>query len=78
MQHYIDTLKPEYNVLQIAGSLLGYKHIEESIIKMKEAAKKKQIVQVLITLCMVSIIPKNPSFVLAPFLDRRVSVCDSR
>jgi len=37
-QHYIDLLKPEYNILQVAGSLFGYKHTEESLAKMKEIA----------------------------------------
>lgn len=29
-QFFIDELKPEYNILKIAGSSLGYKHTEES------------------------------------------------
>lgn len=29
-QYYIDLLKPDYNILQVAGSSLGYKHTEES------------------------------------------------
>lgn len=29
-QHYFDKLKPEYNVLRIAGSVKGYKHTEEA------------------------------------------------
>jgi group I intron endonuclease len=29
-QHYIDTLKPEYNLLPTAGSMSGFKHSEES------------------------------------------------
>jgi hypothetical protein len=33
-QFYIDLLKPEYNILQIAGSSLGYKHSEEILAKM--------------------------------------------
>jgi group I intron endonuclease len=33
-QFYIDTLLPEYNILRIAGSSLGYTHSEESIVKM--------------------------------------------
>jgi len=37
-QHYIDILKPEYNILKVAGSLFGYKHTEESLAKMKEIA----------------------------------------
>ena len=27
-QYYLDTLKPEYNIVKIAGSTLGYKHSE--------------------------------------------------
>lgn len=34
-QYYIDTLKPEYNILQIAGSSYGYKHTEETLSKLK-------------------------------------------
>jgi group I intron endonuclease len=46
-QFYLDLLHPEYNILQIAGSSLGYKHSEETIVKLKarklsEEAKKKQ------------------------------------
>lgn len=37
-QSYIDNLKPDYNILQVAGSLFGYKHTEESLAKMKEIA----------------------------------------
>lgn len=29
-QHYLNTLKPEYNLLKIAGSLLGFKHSENT------------------------------------------------
>ena len=29
-QYYLDLLKPEYNILQLAGSSLGYKHTPES------------------------------------------------
>lgn len=32
-QYYIDFFKPEYNILQTAGSSLGYKHSEEAIEK---------------------------------------------
>ena len=35
-QYYIDTLKPEYNILNVAGSTLGYKHTEETLAKFKE------------------------------------------
>jgi len=34
-QYYIDLLKPEYNILSIAGSTLGYKHREETLEKFK-------------------------------------------
>lgn len=29
-QYYLDYLKPEYNVLRIAGSMLGFKHREST------------------------------------------------
>lgn len=35
-QYYFDLLNPEYNVLKIAGSSLGFKHSEETLKKMKE------------------------------------------
>nr|QDG01230.1 GIY-YIG endonuclease [Scytalidium sp.] len=34
-QYYFDTLKPEYNILKIAGSSLGFRHSEETIARMK-------------------------------------------
>lgn len=34
-QHYLDLLNPEYNVLKIAGSNLGYKHTEENLAILK-------------------------------------------
>lgn len=40
-QYYIDTLEPEYNICQIAGSPLGYKHTDESRKKMSEFQKGK-------------------------------------
>lgn len=33
-QYYIDLLKPEYNILKTAGSLLGFKHTEKTRTKM--------------------------------------------
>lgn len=36
-QFYLDCLKPEYNILTVAGSSLGYKHTEESLAKMSGA-----------------------------------------
>lgn len=35
-QYYIDTFKPEYNILKVAGSTLGYKHTEETLAIFKE------------------------------------------
>ena len=35
-QYYLDCLKPEYNILKIAGSSLGFKHSEETKVKIKE------------------------------------------
>nr|ATI20190.1 ribosomal protein S3 [Juglanconis oblonga] len=34
-QKYFDMLKPEYNILKIAGSNLGYKHSPQTLIKLK-------------------------------------------
>jgi len=36
-QYYLDIILPEYNVLKIAGSSLGFKHSAETIEKMKAA-----------------------------------------
>jgi len=38
-QHYMDLLKPEYNILKIAGSNLGFKHSEVAKTKMKHKYK---------------------------------------
>jgi len=35
-QHFIDTFKPEYNILKYAYSSYGYKHSEESLLKMSQ------------------------------------------
>jgi excinuclease UvrABC nuclease subunit len=34
-QYYIDLLKPEYNICKTAGSMLGFKHTEKTILKFK-------------------------------------------
>lgn len=39
-QHYIDILKPEYNILKLAGSSLGYKHDELALVKVRTHLKK--------------------------------------
>lgn len=41
-QYYIDLLKPEYNVLKVAGSLYGHKHTKETINKIKAAAQNRK------------------------------------
>lgn len=38
-QYYIDLLKPDYNILKTAGSLLGFKHSKESVSKISEALR---------------------------------------
>ena len=35
-QYYLDLIKPEYNILKIAGSSLGYRHTEETFIKFSQ------------------------------------------
>lgn len=37
-QYYLDLLKPEYNILKVAGSSLGVKRRKETIAKIKAAA----------------------------------------
>jgi len=39
-QYYIDLLKPEYNILQTAGSSLGFKHSEEGLAKLRKHLAK--------------------------------------
>jgi group I intron endonuclease len=34
-QYYLQLLQPEYNILKRAGSLLGFKHSEKTLEKMK-------------------------------------------
>ena len=42
-QYYMDLLSPEYNILKIAGSSLGYKHTEETIAKMGGVKSPEQL-----------------------------------
>src|SRR5260221_7409402 len=35
-QYFLDLFKPKYNILTTAGSFLGYKHLEKTLIKMRE------------------------------------------
>lgn len=47
-QYYLDTLNPDYNILKIAGSLTGFKHSDESILKrVKAYAENKKIKEAL-------------------------------
>jgi len=39
-QYYLDLLNPEYNLLQTAGSSLGFKHSEESLAKLRKHLDK--------------------------------------
>lgn len=48
-QYYIDLLKPEYNILKIAGSPLGYKHTEESLAKMRNRKLSKEHLYIVLT-----------------------------
>jgi group I intron endonuclease len=41
-QYYIDTLKPKYNILKLAGSPLGYKHTKEALAKMRNRKLSKE------------------------------------
>lgn len=42
-QHFINLLKPDYNILLIAGSSLGFKHTEESLIKISQTHLGKTV-----------------------------------
>jgi group I intron endonuclease len=42
-QYYLDLLKPEYNILKIAGSLKGFRHSEATKELMKIARKDRII-----------------------------------
>lgn len=41
-QYYLDLLDPNYNILEIAGSSLGYKHTEETLNSFKERVLSEQ------------------------------------
>lgn len=41
-QYYLDLLNPNYNVLEVAGSTLGYKHSEETLKVFKERVLSKE------------------------------------
>ena len=41
-QYYLDLLKPDYNILQQAGSSLGYLHNEETLAKMSSSRTREK------------------------------------
>lgn len=41
-QYYLNLLNPEYNILKKAGSLLGFKHSEETIVQMSAVARGRK------------------------------------
>jgi group I intron endonuclease len=47
VQHYFDQLKPEYNILKVAGSSFGFKHSE--VTKFKIAANNAKAKSVIVT-----------------------------
>jgi len=44
-QYFIDLLKPEYNIVQTAGSTLGYKHTPESLAKMRDFILSEEVLK---------------------------------
>lgn len=40
-QHYIENILPEYNILKTAGSLLGFKHSDSTLVKFKKAKENE-------------------------------------
>lgn len=65
-QYYLDILKPDYNIVELAGSTLGYKHTEESLKKMRDfilsdevMAKKRLATKNATSSRSISIIIKN-------------------
>ena len=54
-QYYIDNILPEYNILKIAGSLLGFQHSSSTIVKLKKANENEKW-KMKTTLCLESFI----------------------
>lgn len=42
-QYYMDILKPKYNIVEKAGSTLGYKHTPESLVKMRDFVLSNEV-----------------------------------
>jgi len=45
-QYYLDFLKPDYNILTKASSSLGYKHSEETLLKMKGPKSPELLIKI--------------------------------
>jgi hypothetical protein len=65
-QYYLDKLKPVYNMVEKAGSIIGYKHTEETLQKMRDfilsdemLAKKRLSTKNAIAARKISILVKN-------------------
>jgi group I intron endonuclease len=58
-QYYIDLLKPEYNILNQAGSTLGYKHTAETLEKFKTRKFSKEALANNIKAATGRILPKE-------------------
>jgi len=41
----LDNLNPQYNIAEIAGSTLGYKHTEESLAKMRDFVLSDEVLE---------------------------------
>jgi len=59
-QYYLDLLKPEYNILLIAGSSLGFKHKSETILKMKKAKSPETLSKIRNHLAKLNASPFSP------------------
>ena len=58
-QYYLDTLKPEYNILKKAGSSFGYKHSLETLLKFKKRKHSSETIAKL-KLAKKGIAPTSP------------------
>jgi len=43
-QYYMDLFKPQYNIVETAGSTLGYKHTQESLEKMRDFILSDEVI----------------------------------
>ena len=44
-QFYLNKIKPEYNILKLAGSSFGYTHTEESLLKRSNRTVSEDILE---------------------------------